>query len=209
MTDKEVARFKVKFPSVNLSKARLDGIKLHLADDADDAAIDARLDEVNGNFPFEDIAKHDDRQRQPAKPDPAPQTKPAEQAKPDDTDADLPADTPPWAKTLIKQNKELSDKVMALETGKTVDTRRAQLDKALEGASETFKKQTLKHFERMTFKDDEDFKNYITDVTTDAGESKQSETDSAMGNFGVPAQPKTDTSKQASKEEVQSIFGKK
>lgn len=207
MTDREAARFKAKFPKINLSKARMDGTKLSLADDADDAAIDARLDELNGNFPFEDIAKYDDRSRQPQKPEAAPQTKPAVDTA-DDTDDTLPADTPPWAKTLIKQNKELSDKVAALETGKTVDTRRAQVDKALENASDGFKKQTLKSFERMNFKDDEDFQNYITDVTTDAGESKQQEADSALSGFKAPAQSKADISKQASKEEVAKIFDK-
>ncbi len=183
MTDKEVTRFKVKFPKVNLSKTRLDGIKLLLADDADDAAIDARLDEVNGNFSFEDMARHDDRQRQPAKPDPAPQPKTADPApanEPDDKD------TPSWAKGLLGKIETLTNEVTTLKAGKVGDTRRQQLEKAMENVNENYRNGKLKDFARMQFKDDEEFNTYLEEVKTDSAEFVQTETNAGLSKAGKP-----------------------
>ena len=58
-------RLKSKFPGVNLSTKRIDAIadKLKLPEDADDDAIDERLDELNDVFSFADMARNDDRAR--------------------------------------------------------------------------------------------------------------------------------------------------
>ncbi|MDB5241435.1 MAG: hypothetical protein JWP57_2060 [Spirosoma sp.] len=184
MTDKEVARFKVKFPKINLSKARLDAYKLNLADDADDAAIDARLDEVNGTFPFEEIAKADDRLRQPPKPAPAP-APPAPAPDP----APVPDDTPEWAKGLIESNKTLLQEVSNLKAGKTAETRKQQLETALTGANDAFKNPILKAFARMQFATDEEFSTYLAEVKTDSEAFTQGLADTSLSQNGAPRQP--------------------
>lgn len=58
------ARLKIKYPKANLSNDRIDEISARLCklpeDDADDAAVDAVLDQADAIMPFEDIAKNDD-----------------------------------------------------------------------------------------------------------------------------------------------------
>lgn len=203
MTDKETARFKVKYPKINLSKERLAAYKLSLADDADDAAIDTKLDEVNGIFPFEEIARADDRARAP-KPAPAPAPAPANDPAP--ADDDLPADTPAYAKAMLSQFKTLADKVAALESGKTVDTRKAQLEETLKDSVDAFKNTTLKAFGRMQFKDDDEFKTYLEEIKTDSAAFVQTEANKGLGGQGKPMVPAGDTSKQASKEEANAVL---
>lgn len=64
---KVIARLKVLFPKANLSQLRLDAIADKLAkkpaDDADDTAIDAVINDFNDVLSIEDIAKGDDRTR--------------------------------------------------------------------------------------------------------------------------------------------------
>lgn len=64
---KVIARLKALFPKANLSQTRLDAIADKLAkkpaDDADDAAIDAVINDFNDVLSIEDIAKGDDRTR--------------------------------------------------------------------------------------------------------------------------------------------------
>ncbi len=183
MTDKEVARFKVKFPKINLSKERLTAYKLSLADDADDAAIDAKLDEINGIFPFEEIAKTDDRLRQPPKPTPA--AVPAADPAP----APVADDAPEWAKGLVKSNEILLAKIQNLEAGKTTETRKQQLETALKESNDTFKNSTLKAFGRMQFATDEEFSTYLDEVKTDSEAFTQAVADTSLSQNGAPKQP--------------------
>lgn len=64
---KVIARLKALFPKANLSQLRLDAIADKLAkkpaDDADDTAIDAVINDFNDVLSIEDIAKGDDRTR--------------------------------------------------------------------------------------------------------------------------------------------------
>lgn len=64
MKDKIIARYKAKFPDVNLSQKRLDEIADRLAPKiTDESEIDAKLDEMNEWNPFTDIQKTDDKIR--------------------------------------------------------------------------------------------------------------------------------------------------
>lgn len=69
-------------------------------------------------------------------------------------------DMPSWAKALMA-------KVDSLENGKRVDTRKTKLDKLLENLPEKAKKSYLREFSRASFKDDEDFENWIEEITPD------------------------------------------
>ena len=205
MTDKEIARFKVKFPKINLSKQRLDAMKLNLADDADEASIDAKLDEVNTYFPYEEIAKEDDRLRQPPKPTPPPAPVPGNPPAPAP-----PApgdDTPPWAKTLIENQNKITERLNTIETGKTTDSRKTQLETALKAAnaSDAFIKLTLKNFDLMNFDSDDKFTGYLEGVKTDAADFVQTEANAGLGKMGAPVKTGGSTSKVATKEEAKSL----
>lgn len=112
------------------------------------------------------------------KPKPADKpTDPADPAKPEPTPDDMPA----WAKALVQSNEALSKSLQALQAEKVGNTRRDQYAKALEGTSDAFKAKALKDFDRMTFKDDEDFTSYLADATEDAKGFIQDEANGGLG----------------------------
>ncbi len=88
--------------------------------------------------------------------------KPNEPAKATD-DVDVPA----WAKTIIESNKTLTEKLAAFENGKTADSRKTKLGKAIEKAPEKIRSRYEKDFGRMKFETDDDFDSWLTEVTTD------------------------------------------
>lgn len=115
-------------------------------------------------------------------------------------------EVPEWAKGLLESNKQLAEKLAAIESGKAADNRRAQLESQIEKASEGFKKNVLKNFSRMQFKDDDDFNSYMEEVKADSeADVKEQETES-FSYFPKPASSAGGSSKEASKEEIAQIM---
>lgn len=111
------ARIKVLHPNTNLSQARRDEIADRLindlAEDADETAIDAAIQAYNKYNPFSEIAKNDDVFRDlKAKAEKAAKV---DEPKPEPKTIEIPDDTPEWAKAILKQNQELSEKVNGFE----------------------------------------------------------------------------------------------
>lgn len=217
---KITARLKAKAAGVNLSQKRIDAIVTRaekgLTDESDDAAIDANLDAINELTPFKEIAALDDHERAKAKKiadeREAARLKAIEEGTTPEPD-ELPADTPEWMKTFMKQqaaqNKALEDKIASLTGDKVATTRREQYAKALEGTSDVFKAKALKDFDRMAFKDDEDFNSYLTDATEDAKDFIQDEANSGLGGDrpgGGSGGSDTQNKKEASQAEVDEVF---
>lgn len=135
-------RLKALFPKANLSQKRIDEISAKLAtkpaDDADDAAVDAFINDANELMGFEAMAKEDDRVRTleaNQKPKPEPPTPPTPPTDPPTPPAD---DTPGWAKTIIETNQKLSKEIEDMKQGKITDAKRQTAQQAIE-ASEVFK----------------------------------------------------------------------
>lgn len=82
-------------------------------------------------------------------------------------------DTPEWAKSIIETNKALQDKIAQMENEKTVGSRKSQLIEAIDGTSDVFKARYQKDFDRMNFKDDADFAEWLEDAKKDAVNFKQ------------------------------------
>lgn len=139
-----ITRLKALFPKANLSQKRLDAIADKLskkpADDADDAAIDSVINDFNEIMSFEDIAKEDDRSRtleaDNKKALEELKKKGIEPKKEEEEEFELPADTPAWAKALIKQNQTLATDLEALKTGNVLQTKK-------QSASELFSKSEI------------------------------------------------------------------
>ena len=139
---KVIARLKALFPKANLSQKRLDALADKLAikpaDDADDAAIDAVINDFNSVLSIEDIAREDDRVRTlESKANPNP---PAPAPKPTDppTPPTPPTDVPAWAQALLDSNKKLEGELEAIKTGKVIETKK-QTASELFGKSEILK----------------------------------------------------------------------
>ncbi|HEV7382728.1 MAG TPA: hypothetical protein VGN64_23195 [Dyadobacter sp.] len=117
-------------------------------------------------------------------------------------------EVPEWAKGLIESNKALTDKLQAIESGKTSDTRKQTLEAKIKDAPEKIKSKILKDFAKMSFEKDEDFDIYLEETATDVAEISQSFSDSGLGQSSRPfASSGAGAGKEASKEEVDGIFG--
>lgn len=209
MKEKIKARLKAKFSGVNLSQKRQDAIADKLAkkltDDSDDAAIDEALDDYNEIFSFADMAKADDRTRTEEARKKAEEAARGKKEETPETPGD---DTPTWAKTLIETNNKLTERLNALESGKTAESRRAQLEAKLKDVPEKLKNNYLKQFDRLSFKDDEDFSGYLTDLETEAKELAQEFSNKSIGGFGVSKTGGNKSDKtEPAKEEVKAIVG--
>ncbi|WP_443945595.1 hypothetical protein ACJVDH_00355 [Pedobacter sp. AW1-32] len=115
--------------------------------------------------------------KKPTKVDePANPANPVKPAEPTKTD-----DMPEWAKGLVTSIGSLTQGLAAINAEKVGNTRREQYAKTLEGTSEAFKTKALKDFDRMAFKDDEDFNSYLADATEDAKSFIQDEANGGLG----------------------------
>lgn len=78
--------------------------------------------------------------------------------------------------------KPFEEKLSGYETKNIADSRLAQLNEKLNDCKdETFKKQTLKDFARMTFANDDDFTQYLNDKTADIATANQNVANAALG----------------------------
>ena len=137
---KVIARLKALFPKANLSQKRLDAYADKLAkkpaDDADDATIDAIINDYNEVIDFVGVAVEDDRVRTlENKPNPPAPTPPAPPTPPTPPKGE---DVPAWAQALLDYNKKLNEDLEAIKTGKTIETKR-QTASELFGKSEVLK----------------------------------------------------------------------
>lgn len=82
--------------------------------------------------------------------------------------------------------KPLSDKLAAIEGEKLTNSRKSSLDAILKDAPETIRQRYEKDFARMTFKDDEDFNGWITEITPDV----EKITSDFQAKGGVVGRPK-------------------
>ena len=134
---KVIARLKALFPKANLSLKRLDAYADKLAkkpaDDADDATIDAIINDYNEVIDFVGVAVEDDRVRTlENKPNPPAPNPPAPTPSPE------PKPTDDVNQKLLDAITKLTGEVEAIKTGKTIETKR-QTASELFGKSEVLK----------------------------------------------------------------------
>lgn len=97
-----------------------------------------------------------------------------------------PDETPAWAKALIDQNKSLTDRLAAIETGKTTETRLQQLEGRIKNVPDTMKNKLLKDFRRMNFESEEAFAEYLGEVETDITAFNQELANKGLGEQTKP-----------------------
>lgn len=92
------------------------------------------------------------------------------------------------ADALEKAIKPLHEKISFLESSKTVDTRKQSLSKIIESAPDAFKNSILKNFSKMSFDNDEDFNEFLTDTEADVKIYEQEDANSGLNQFPKPTQ---------------------
>ncbi len=217
---KIAARLKVKAAGVNLSQKRIDAIvsraEKGLADESDDAAIDASLDAINELTPFKEIASLDDHQRAKEAKEKLDKEKAdkeaAERAARDGDFTDLPADTPEWMRAFMKQqaeqNRAMQAEIASIKGEKVTTTRREQFIKSMEGTSAEYQARELKKFDRIAFRDDEDFKTFLDDIRGDHAAAVQEDANGELGKDRPAGGGSGDANrkKEATEAEVETAF---
>lgn len=143
--EKIKARLKALFPKANLSTKRLDAYAAKLApkpaDDADDTAIDAVINDYNEVIDFEAVAKEDDTTRTLLAAKAKSDADKAKGGKADDVEEEVfevDNDAPTWAKALLKQNEKLTSEIESIKTGNVTQNKK-QTAFELFGKSEILK----------------------------------------------------------------------
>ena len=172
---KVIARLKALFPKANLSQKRLDAYADKLAkkpaDDADDATIDAIINDYNEVIDFVGVAVEDDRIRTlESKANPPAPTPPAPTPTPD------PKPTDDVNKKLLYAITKLTGEVEAIKTGKTIETKR-QTASELFGKSEVLKNMKpelkAKWEKRIDIDSETSFEDQITELESEYSELVQ------------------------------------
>jgi len=190
LKEKIALRLKAKAAGVNLSKTRIDAIVARaekgLTDESDDTAIDANLDAINELTPFKEIASLDDHERAKAKKiadeKEAKRLADIEAGKTPEPEPDPnESSTDKLLKVLLAKLEKQDQAIAAINGEKVATTRREQFIASMAGTSKEYQAKELKRFDRITFKDDEDFSGFLEDTKGDHEAAVQEEANAGMG----------------------------
>lgn len=185
--DKIKAKFKEKYPNVNLSKDKLDALAVRLNKLVkEDDQIETILDTANlsGDKTFEEQAKDDDAKRNAD----AKAKKEAEEAKAKaDAEAGAGAsaseEIPAWAKAIIDDNKSLKEQLQASQQQSTQEKRTSDFKAKIKDLPEDAQARKLKAFNLMNFESDELFLEHLTDVEADVTSYTQTVKDASASGY--------------------------
>lgn len=214
-----IGRLRALFPKANLTKERLNAIAERLAkkpeDGADDAAIDAVINDFNDNslLSIEDIAREDDRLRTlEAKikdSNPEPPTPPTPHTPPTPPTPPTGDDVPSWAKAILDSNKKLETELEAIKSGKVTEGKK-QMASQLFDASDVLKglKPELKQrwLDRINVDSETSIEDQITGLEEEYSELVQLSADS--GDYaGAPPAVRRNQEVKFSTDQADSIVG--
>ncbi|MFK2681123.1 hypothetical protein ACIXT9_02365 [Bacteroides fragilis] len=93
---------------------------------------------------------------------------------------------PDYVKALFGKIDTLTNELTTLKAGKVADTRKSTLDALLKDAPEKVRNNYTRNFNRMQFKDDADFNEWIEEISPEIEEA----TESQSASEGVVSRPK-------------------
>lgn len=184
-----ITKLKPKAVSLGFNDKELEAvanqIKASLQENATDEQIDAAIDAA---IPFLKVTQtavnrivNAKKKEEPTSP--APTAGSPEPTKKGGEEKDKTDDEPAWfTKFRIAQEERLNK----IEQENVTKSRKTVLEELLKDLPEKTKASKLKDFERMSFKDDEDFEAYKTELTADVTAIKQELADAGLSKFKVP-----------------------
>lgn len=93
-------------------------------------------------------------------------------------------DIPSWAKTLMENQQKMNERLDGIEKGKAADVRKSKFMEVIKDAPDKFRERAEKKFSRYTFKDDEDFEEYLEELAEEVEEV--STTEESKGGIVTP-----------------------
>lgn len=147
------------------------------------SAVDRQVQDYKRSI--EDDDDDDDDDKEPSRRSPS-QKNP--KSKKDSDDAD--SATLAALKELTQVVTALQGEVNTLKTGNTTNSRRTKVEKLLTDTGK-FGERQLRAFSRMSFKDEEEFEEYLEDLKEDIEVENQERADRGLGKLGnIPAPDK-------------------
>ena len=213
LKDKILAALKIKFANKGFSAKTLEGLAAELAKTVtEEANIETA---ISGVEPILTVMQSEIDTRVTTAVNKAKEEK---TDKPGEGAADKPGETivpesgektPAWAKTIIDQNKQLTDRLSAIEQGKTIESRKSKLETKLAKVNEKDKGRYLKNFGRMNFETDDEFETFLTEVEEDVKDLVQEDADTNLSNIsGTPQRGNSGVSKdKPSEAQLDSVIG--
>lgn len=92
-------------------------------------------------------------------------------------------DIPAWAKGIIESNKALEAKIKGIESEKVGISRKAKLQQVVADLPKALGNRYMKDFDRLQFQDDEDFQNWIDEISPEIADVAK---DLTKPRFGTP-----------------------
>lgn len=89
-------------------------------------------------------------------------------------------------KPLMDKLDGMQSEITALKSGNTANSRKAKLEKLLKNTGR-FGERTLKAFNRMSFKDDEEFEDFYEEVESDLETENQERANRGLEKLGAPS----------------------
>lgn len=92
---------------------------------------------------------------------------------------------PAWGQAIIDANNQLKQELAAMRTEKATASRRGRLESVLKDTGK-YGERLLKSFDRMSFKDDAEFEEFLTDAQEDLKSYNQERADQGLSTLGAP-----------------------
>lgn len=182
MKTKVIERLKPKAASLGFTKKELEGVTdiivRNLQEDASDESVDEEIDKA---LQFLEISQSMANRVINANITKTKQPKGEDNTSPDN--ATQQNDEPDWFRKYREQQEQ---RLQQLENAKISESRRERFEKSLSGLLPKQKEDRLKDFERMAFKDEEDFLNYLEDKSAMVSEINQELANEGLSKMSAP-----------------------
>ncbi len=182
MKTKVIERLKPKAASLGFTKKELEGVTdiivRNLQEDASDESVDEEIDKA---LQFLEISQSMANRVINANITKTKQPKGEDNTSPDN--ATQQNDEPDWFRKYREQQEQ---RLQQLENAKISESRRERFEKSLSGLLPKQKEDRLKDFDRMTFKDEEDFLTYLEDKSAMVSEINQELANEGLSKMSAP-----------------------
>lgn len=208
MKHRVLKSLKPKAASLGFNEKELEGVATQIAgtlqEDASDEQIDTQIEAVLPYLKVSQSAatrivnaeKEKLNKEKPEKDEP--NEKGSRKSEKDD-------DEPAWFR---KYREENDAKVAAILEEKTRDSRRKVFEESLKDIPEKLKEAELRAFDRLSFKDDDDFESYKSERETLMGEIIQENANSNLEKHRRPVGGGGKGEEKPTEEEIKKVFGK-
>jgi len=200
MKTKVLERLKPKAASLGFTKKELEGVSdlitRNLQEDASDESVDAEIEKA---IQFLEMSQSMANRVINAT---ISKTKTQKGAETNDSEGEVeqPDDEPTWFKKYREQQEQ---RLFQLENAKIAESRRERFEKSLTGLLPKQKEDKLKDFDRMAFKDEEDFNNYLEEKSAMVSAINQELANEGLDKMSAP--PAGTTAKSSTDEFVEKM----